>query len=147
VRDFDDFDSIFRRLFKDIEKMNRHGNHEFSGFDKFKENIREPLVDLTENEKEVKVTIELPGVDKRDIDVRVKGNMLVIKSTINKSKQKDNDNILYKERSYQQYYRTVPLPDYVDDKHINAKYNNGILEVTLPKLKKDKKEAGKIQVK
>jgi len=141
---FDEFDPF--RMMKRFEKY--FGNLDKDmGMNRLRANMREPLVDIVETAKEVKVTIELPGVEKHDIDLRVQNNVLIIKAIIKSAKDKKDENMVYQERSYQQYYRTVPLPANVDEKKINAKYNNGILEVTIPKLKSDKKEKNKIEIK
>jgi HSP20 family protein len=143
--EFDEFDPFrmmkrFEKYFSNIDKS--------MGIDKLRQNVREPLVDISETDKEIKVTIELPGVDKNDIDLRVKNNNLIIKSTIKKNVSKQEEDMVYQERSYQQYYRTVPLPEYADEKQVNAKYNNGILEVIIGKKKTEKiKSPDRIQVK
>ena len=125
--DFDPF-----RLFKRFEKM-------FSDLDDKKEVkkfVREPLVDISETENNIKVVIELPGVEKKDIDLEIKDNYLIIRATIKKGKIKtQSKDYLYQERNYQQYYRVIPLPKEVDNKSIDAKYNNGILEIILKKKK------------
>lgn len=78
---------------------------------------REPLVDVIEKEKEIKVVAEVPGVNKDNIKVRVNGNKLIISA-----KSEDR-----------QYYKEVELPAEVDEKSAKATYKNGVLEVTLQK--------------
>ncbi len=137
--DFNGFDP-----FEDMINMMRRFERQFNGsdkglgFDKFKGNTREPLVDITENEKDVKVIIELPGLDKKDIDLRAKSNYLILKTQTSKSKDETNDNTVYKERISSHYSRTIPLPEYADTSKMSAKYNNGILEITIPKKKNAK---------
>ncbi|PIU02746.1 MAG: molecular chaperone [Candidatus Diapherotrites archaeon CG09_land_8_20_14_0_10_32_12] len=140
--DFYDFDPF--KLFKKFEKM-------FSDMEtadrKIKSTIREPLVDVSETETEIKILVELPGVDKKDIDLEVKGNFLIIKAGISRQNKKEQKDYLCQERTYQQYYRMVPLTKDVDSKKIDAKYNNGILEIILTKKTESKKVVNKIKVK
>ena len=129
--DSDPFDPF--RMMKRIEKhfSNLGANVGMKNFG----NTREPLVDITENAKEVKVIVEIPGLEKKDIDLRVKDNYLIINATIKRTKDNQDEDTLYQERSYHQYSRTVPLPEYADSSKIDANYNNGILELTMPKKK------------
>lgn len=91
---------------------------------------REPLVDVFEDEKTIKVVAEIPGVRKEDIDLTVDGNRLTIKVDTEERK----------------YYKEVDLPAEVSTAGVKASYNNGVLEVSLPK-KEVKKPAGeKIKV-
>ncbi|MEM3095788.1 MAG: archaeal heat shock protein Hsp20 [Nitrososphaerota archaeon] len=78
---------------------------------------REPLVDVIEEDKQVKVIAELPGVNKEDIDLRVEEKMLTIKVDTPSRK----------------YFKEVSLPTAVSDTGAKATYNNGVLEVVLPK--------------
>jgi HSP20 family protein len=139
--DFYDFDPF--KLFKRFERM---FNESGVADSRIKTSIREPLVDISETEKEIKIIVELPGVNKNDIDLEVKDNFLILKATISKLNKKSQKDYLYQERTYQQYYRMIPLPKAVDPNKIDAKYNNGILEIILQK-KMHIKKAGKIMIK
>jgi len=94
-------------------------------------NEREPLVDVTETEKEVIITAELPGVSKGDIDLDVAEDSLEISVDTEKKG----------------YHKVVSLPDKVKTDDVNASYNNGILEVKLKKEKASKKEGKKVKIK
>ncbi len=87
---------------------------------------REPLVDVIEGEKDITVIVELPGVEKKDINLEVVGGALEIKVDTPQKK----------------YYKSVQLPDEVIEDTANATYNNGVLEVKL-RRKTVKKERGK----
>ena len=91
---------------------------------------REPLVDLQETDNEVHVTAEVPGVSKNDIDIEVTGDSLII-------------NVDSKNRKY---YKEVELPCEVDPDSAEANYNNGVLDITLMKMK-PKKRGKKIKIK
>jgi len=84
---------------------------------------REPLVDVIEEEKQVRVIAELPGVNKEDIELRADDNTLTIKVDTERRK----------------YYKEVELPAQVNPNSAKASYNNGVLEVTLAKKEEEKK--------
>jgi HSP20 family protein len=90
-------------------------------------------VDVAETDKAFEVTAELPGVDEKDIDVTVSGDMLTIKGE--KKSQKDEKGKDYRlmERSYGAFERTMTLPFMADPGKIEAKFDKGVLKVTVPK--------------
>jgi HSP20 family protein len=87
---------------------------------------REPLVDIVETNGEVHVVVELPGVDKKDIKLHGTENALTISVDIPQRK----------------YYKEVVLPAKVKVKEAKTEYKNGVLEVTIPKTKEEKKPKG-----
>ncbi|MCS6784628.1 MAG: archaeal heat shock protein Hsp20 [Candidatus Caldarchaeum sp.] len=91
---------------------------------------REPLVDVFEDEKTVKVVAEIPGVKKEDIDLTVDANRLTVKVDTEERK----------------YYKEVELPAEVLTSGVKAVYNNGVLEVVLPKKEAGKTKGEKIKV-
>ena len=134
-------------IFRKIEKMFNSQNFgsRIESFDKFRErkNVREPLIDIQENEKQLKIIAELPGIKQEETDIRIKDKTLIISAEIkHESTNKDKNQTIHTERTYQKYYRTIPLPENVNTKKISAKYNNGILEIIVPKLKTEKKKSG-----
>lgn len=90
---------------------------------------REPLVDVQETDKQITVIAEIPGVSKEDVDLEVTNDTLTIKV--------DNPE--------RKYYKEVQLPVEVDEDTGDAKFNNGVLSITLNKLK-PKKKGKKIKV-
>ncbi len=110
---------------------------------------REPLADIFETDKEIIATIELPGVDKKDIDVNLRDDGLEIKvEKKDEHKEEDKKKGFYRiERRYSGFYRFIPLPEYADRSKIDATYNNGVLELRIPKLKKKESSGSKIRVK
>jgi HSP20 family protein len=100
-------------------------------------NYREPLLDVIDRGEELLVQVELPGIEKGDIELEVKDDTLSIKASKKKVVTEEKEGYFYQERGYAGYYRTVPLPTKVNEDKIKAKYNNGVLEVILPKLEKE----------
>lgn len=97
------------------------------------EGVLAPRTDVSETDKEVTVTAEMPGLDGKDIDVSLERDSLVIQGK-KESKQEDKGKSYYQvERAYRSFYRAIPLPCEIDDKKIKAVYKKGLLTVHLPK--------------
>ena len=90
-------------------------------------------MDMAETEQAYTVKAEVPGVHKEDIKVSIDGNQVSISAEIKKEKETSNGGMLRSERYYGQQYRSFSLPQEVDDAKAEAKYKDGILELTLPK--------------
>ena len=91
-------------------------------------------IDLTEHEGDFAVKAEIPGVRKEDIDVRIEGNQVTISAETKKDKEeKKGGRVLRSERQYGYASRTFTLASAVDEAKADAKYQNGVLELTLPK--------------
>ena len=94
-----------------------------------------PVVDIAENEKDFHVTAELPGIDKKDVKITVKENVLTITGEKKQNDEKEEKNFHRTERIYGSFQRCFRLPRTVDNKNIKADFKNGLLEVDIPKLK------------
>jgi len=111
---------------------NRNGNETFA-----------PAVNVSDNEKSYDVEVAAPGMNKEDFKVAVDNGVLTISSEKETETEETKDNYTRKEFSYSSFSRSFGLPENVDDKKIKAKYDNGILRITIPKTKVEKKEASK----
>ncbi|WP_372528546.1 Hsp20/alpha crystallin family protein [Piscinibacter sp.] len=91
-------------------------------------------IELTEHDADYTVKAEVPGVRKEDIDVRIEGNQVTISAETKKDKEeKKNGRVLRSERQYGYASRSFTLACAVDEAKADAKYQNGVLELTLPK--------------
>lgn len=91
-------------------------------------------MDVTENDKTYVVRAEIPGVHKEDIKVAVEGNMISISAEIKQEKEEmKGEKVLWHERYQGSSYRSFTLSNNIDEDHTQAKYDNGVLELTLPK--------------
>ena len=91
-------------------------------------------MDVAENEKAYRVHAEIPGVKKEDIHVTIEGNQVAISAEAKTQReQKEGEKVLRSERSYGKAYRAFTLPQEVDEAAAEAKYLDGVLELTLPK--------------
>jgi HSP20 family protein len=106
-----------------------------------------PKVDVTENDKEIKISAELPGMDEKDIDVSLQKDMLTIKGEKKEEKEDKGKDYYRMERSYGSFSRTIPLPVEVETDKVEAKFKKGVLSITLPKIEKAVVETKKISVK
>lgn len=124
-------------LFKEMEELTRHF---WEGFPLRDPTIGEgvdwtPSLDITETGKTVEVRAELPGMERKDIDITLDGDMLVIKGE-KKHETEEKDRSYHRvERSFGSFYRAVRLPNDVKTEEIDATFKDGVLTVNLPKVK------------
>ncbi len=103
-------------------------------------------IDVTENDAAYTVRAEIPGVKKEDVKVQVEGNRVSIScETKQEKEEKEGERVIYRECNQGSSYRTFTVGSEVDDTKAEAKYENGTLELTLPK--KEGKTAKRIEVK
>ena len=94
-----------------------------------------PLMDVSETEDAFLVKAEMPGIKKEDIDVSIKDGMLTISGeTKEETEEKEEGKLIRQERRYGKYVRSMSIGPNVDGEHIEANYDNGVLELTLPKM-------------
>lgn len=105
-----------------------------------------PAIDVFEKEGKLVVKAEIPGMEENDIDVSVEGDALIIRGEKKTEKEVKEQDYYRSECSYGSFMRSVPLPSTVDKDKVEAKYENGVLEVTLPKLAEEKAKKVKIAV-
>ncbi len=127
----------FRRMF-DVEPAWRAENS-FS--------FPAPSVDVTEDGKAYKITAELPGLEQKNIDISVSGDMLTLKGEKHYEKDEKDKNHHMSERAYGSFQRSFALPDGVDRDKITADLAKGVLTITLPKTTAAQKPEKKIEVK
>lgn len=108
-----------------------------------------PSIDVSEDEKSVDITAELPGMSEQDFEVTLSPNasMLTIKGEKKFEEEKRSEQFYRFERSYGAFKRMVPLPSAVDDKNAEAKFKDGVLRLHFPKLSEKQQGIRKIEVK
>ena len=126
-----------RRLF-DVEPASRGG----SAF-----SFSAPAIDMTEDDKTYKITAELPGLDRKDLDVAVSGDMLTLKGEKRFETEEKDKNRYLSERAYGSFQRSFALPDSIDRDKITADLAKGVLTITLPKTADAQRPQKKIEVK
>lgn len=105
-----------------------------------------PSVDIYETENELVLKADLPGVNEKDIDVRVENNTLTVRGERQFEKTVKEDNYLRVERNYGAFSRTFGLPNTVNTEAVSAEYKSGVLTVQLPKRAESKPKQVKVNV-
>jgi len=105
-----------------------------------------PPVDVYEDEHHVTLNIEVPGIDEKDIDVRVENNLLTVHGERKFEKEQKEENFRRVERQYGSFTRSFTLPNTVDHDNIQASYAKGILKVQLAKKAEAKPKQIKVNV-
>lgn len=107
-------------------------------------NFRMP-VDIYEKDGNVSIDFELPGLDKKDINIELEGNNLTVSGKMQKDNEVKEENYYRCERSYGEFSRSFTIPDGIKEKDLKASYKDGVLKVTFPKTKEIEKKK-KIEV-
>lgn len=109
--------------------------------------INVPTANITETEKEFMLDLAAPGLERKDFNVEVENNTLKISAEKEEEKEEGSGGYSRKEYSFNSFSRTFSLPNNVKEGNIDARYENGVLKVTLPKVKETPvKPAHKISV-
>jgi HSP20 family protein len=103
-----------------------------------------PNIDISETDKEFVVRAEVPGIDKKDIDITLTEGLLTIKGERKHEKEGKDECYHRKESRYGSFSRTFRFPSELERDKVDAKYDNGVLKVTIPKA--EKAAAKKIEV-
>jgi len=137
---FEDFDLgsrfPFRRSLRDIEPF---GRREMTW--------TAPAVDMVEKEKDYEITAELPGMDEKNIQLKISNGMLTIGGEKSETKEEKKKDYFLSERRYGSFERSFRLPEGVEADKISAAVKKGVLTVTLPKTPEAQKPERKIEVK
>lgn len=121
------------------KEINRMFDDLFDGFPltslrEKREGFFVPRVNVSETDKEIKVSAELPGMDEKEIEVSLNRGMLTIKGEKKEEKEDQGRHYYYMERSSGSFRREIPVPEGVDHDKINASFKKGVLRVTIPLL-------------
>jgi HSP20 family protein len=105
-----------------------------------------PIVDIAEKDHSFEIAAELPGMDAKDIEVKVVDGMLTIKGEKSQEKEEKKKNYYLSERHYGAFERSFRLPEGIDMDKIDAHFDKGVLKLSLPKLAQARKPEKKIAV-
>lgn len=111
-----------------------------------KEGMWAPAVDVKETKSDIVVKAELPGVDAKNVDITVDGNLLTVKGERKAEEKKEDEGYCYSERSFGSFIRSLTLPGEVDETKTKASYRDGVLTITLPRRKEEKAKQIKVDV-
>ena len=105
-----------------------------------------PAVDVYEDEHSITLKIEVPGIEEKDIDVRIENNVLTIHGERKFEKEEKEENFRRVERQYGSFTRSFTLPTTVDAENIQANYDKGILKIELAKKAEAKPKQIKVNI-
>jgi HSP20 family protein len=105
-----------------------------------------PRLDIAETEKEITISAELPGLEPEDIHLTLDHNNLTISGEKQAEKEEKGKRFYRMERSYGSFYRSIPLPDEVDENKIDASYKRGVLKIRLPKTVQSQRKSKRIPI-
>jgi len=105
-----------------------------------------PPVDIYEDEHNITLKLEVPGIDEKDIDVRIEGNTLTVHGERKIEKEEKEENFRRVERQYGEFTRSFTLPSSVDPGQVTAHYDKGILKINLAKKAEAKPKQIKVNV-
>ncbi len=107
-----------------------------------------PKIDIKESPGHYTITLDIPGMDKDNIEAKVEGRNLIISGErTSESEETSPDKFFHKERSFGHFIRVVPLPENAKTDVVDAQYNNGVLTVKVGRMDNNKKAVQKIQIK
>ena len=106
-----------------------------------------PAVDVVESDKSYEITTELPGMNEKNIEVKLADGVLTIKGEKQQDKEEKQRNYYRRERSYGAFERSFEVPETVEVDKIEASFSKGVLKLMLPKKVEAQKPAKKIEVK
>lgn len=146
------------RFFNELRRMQKSLNRFFSDFDSYEDedspwnidlreesfgDYRRAVSDFDETENEYIVEIELPGMNKEDIDLNVKNNSVEVKAKKKQEKSDEKEEGSFYAKSFAGFYQSITLPEDADSDNIEAEYKNGILTLKIPKKPSSDKDKGK----
>jgi HSP20 family protein len=106
-----------------------------------------PTAEVTEKDSEFVVTLELPGIDQKNVDIDINGNLLTVKGEKREEKEEEKDKHYHlSERRYGSFSRSFTLPDTVAHDRITATMKDGVLTLTLPKTEAATRPARKVEI-
>ncbi|ARC38824.1 Hsp20/alpha crystallin family protein (plasmid) [Paracoccus yeei] len=128
------FDDVFRGFGSDLPSFN---GMTFAG--------SWPSVEISDDEKEIRVTAEVPGLEEKDVEVLLGDGVLTLKGE-KRSETEDKDK-QFSERFYGRFERRIPLGCEVQEDKVDAQFRNGVLTVSLPKSEQDQSQVKRIAIK
>jgi HSP20 family protein len=106
-----------------------------------------PQVNMTEDEKSLQVSAELPGLDEKDLEISLSKDSLTIKGEKKEENEHKDKEAYYLERSFGTFTRVLPIPKDVNTEKAEASFKKGVLTITLPKVEREKQSQKKIRIK
>ncbi|MFQ5588346.1 MAG: Hsp20/alpha crystallin family protein [Nitrospiria bacterium] len=137
------FDTHFDQLFDDITQ----GFYPNTSLSKDDASFFNPRLNLVEKEKAFEVSVELPGLDEKDIELSIKEGVLTLRGEKKQEHEKEEEHVYHRECAYGSFLRSLRVPAEVEEDHVEAAFEKGVLKITLPKTVETEKTTHRIEVK
>ncbi len=135
--------------FRELEALRREMERVFDTFLAERglegEFVWTPPLEVKETDDRYIVRMDIPGVNKKDIKIEVTDNTLIVSGERKEEKEEKEASYYRREIAYGSFYRAIQLPSDIDPEKINAKYENGVLVIEIPKSEKARKREIKVQ--
>lgn len=134
MRDFSRRQDVFDRLFNEMLSLQQSGDlkMDFS-----------PSCEVIEEDKHFLMKFDLPGVNKDQVKITIDKDQLTIQAERKEEQKSEDKKKYFSEIAYGSYVRTFTLPDVIDEKQVDAKFENGVLSVRIPKVEQKKQSQAK----
>jgi HSP20 family protein len=138
----------FRAFRREMERMfdDVYRGWPFGALAEGEERLVSPRIDVSETDGELLVTAELPGMEEKDIDVTLAGNMLIVRGEKKSESERKAEDYHVMERSFGRFSRTIPVPFEADPDQVKASFKQGVLTVKIPKPAEIKEKSKKIAI-
>ncbi len=136
--------------FKELETLHDRIQRYFDDYPNFGFNLSEnfyPRIDISEDKENINVIAEIPGVKKDEIKITLQDNILTIEGEKKKETEQKEKNFFRSERMYGSFKRCFTLPDLVDSNKVDAKFENGMLNIQLKKIEQKVRNEKVIELK
>ena len=143
-RDFDKMMERFNREFDDFWGTGPRWRMWMRNFPLMQRQMMMPSADIEDRGKDYRVTVDLPGFSKEDVNIEVAEESVMIQAKKTQAEEEKDKNYIRRERAAQTYYRRIYLPEKVMSDDAKASLNNGTLEIVLPK--KEPKQTKKLAI-
>ena len=134
-------------VFKDFDELFDHFLDRPGRFFRSGESVWSPRIDIVESEKAYELRAELPGINKNEISISVKDDVLTISGEKKVEEKKEGEDYYCCERGFGKFERSFRMAETVDANNISAEYKNGVLVVTVPKVEIPEPKTTKIEIK
>jgi HSP20 family protein len=144
----DDVDRMFDNFMRGFPSLTGRRSAELEPLWKFETSfgMGAPAMDVVEKDKAYEITAELPGLESSNVDLSISGDILTIKGEKKEEKEQREKNYYLSERRYGSFQRSFELPQGVDRDKIDARFEKGVLTITLPKTAQAVQQQKKIEI-
>lgn len=135
-----ELNSVFDRFFERFDRPFRNGG--LAGI----AGAGRPSIDISETDDAVTISADLPGLEEKDIDVSLSGDVLTLRGERSERREDKGKGYVVHERSYGSFFRSIPLPAGLDHDKVKAEFRNGVLDIELPKTADARRATRKIEI-